>query len=111
MNPWLRASTAFVVGYLRLLPLVSSGGAVEVGSRVLGEALGEASRRGRGLSGVLMGKDRPIDLGGVLGMLLIATSTVVSIVLILSCNPWASKVVSAYSVATACSVATTCSLT
>jgi len=87
MNPWSRASTAFVVGCLRLLPLVSTGGAVKVGSRALGEASGEASRRGRGLSGVLISKDRPIDLGGVSGMLLRATSTVVSIVVILSYNP------------------------
>jgi len=46
-----------------------------------------------------MGKDRPIDLGGVSGMLSRATSSVVSIVLIPSCNPWASKAVPTYSVA------------
>ena len=79
------------------MPLVSTRGAVKVGSRgrALSEALGEALRRGRGLSGVLMGKDSPIDLGGVSGMLSRATSDVVAIALIPSCNPWAFKAVSA----------------
>jgi len=52
-----------------------------------------------------MGKDRPIDLGGVPGMLSRANSSVVSVIVVPSCNPWASKAVPTYSTATTCSAA------